>query len=145
MRVDLKVAPQLTTWRALRDVCTAADQSGRFTGLWLYDHLGPVKSGGVGDAPDGGCFEGWSALAAIADATMNVRLGLLVSAVAFRNIGVLGRIVTTVDHISEGRVEVGLGAGNNQREAEAFGLPFDPPGERTLHLAGVRPRATAPA
>ncbi len=134
MRLDLKVSPQLTTWRAFADVCTAADDSGMFTGLWAFDHLAPVASGGVGNDPNGGCFEGWSTLAALAALTSTVKLGLLVSAAHYRNVGVLAQTITTIDHISDGRVEVGLGAGNNAAESECFGLAFASPRERAQHL-----------
>jgi len=126
MRIDLKISPQRCTWADLEAVAVAAEGSGLFEGLWAFDHLAPVASGGGDPGDPDGCFEGWTVLAALAARTRRCRLGLLVSSVPYRNIGVTAQTVTTIDHISSGRVEVGLGAGNTASEAEAFGLPFGP-------------------
>lgn len=91
-------------------------------GLWTWDHF--FTEWTPGD------FEGWSLLAALAEATDQARVGVLVTAATFRHPGLLAKIVTTVDHVSEGRLIVGLGAARLAAEHEAFGLAFPPPGER---------------
>jgi alkanesulfonate monooxygenase SsuD/methylene tetrahydromethanopterin reductase-like flavin-dependent oxidoreductase (luciferase family) len=131
VRVDLKISPQDTPWDRFAATCREAEATGAFEGLWAFDHLAPVASGSPRPLdPASTCLEGWSLLAALAAVTTTVRLGLLVSAVPYRPVTVLAKIVATVDHISGGRVELGLGAGNTADEAEAFGIPFGSPGQR---------------
>lgn len=107
-----------TTWPELRDAALAAEAAG-WDSLWLDDHLLCDE----GDDLDPK-LEGWTALAALAPLTTRPRLGHLVSAVTFRNIGVIAKMATTVDHLSGGRFVLGLGGGWHAREHEAFGIPF---------------------
>jgi alkanesulfonate monooxygenase SsuD/methylene tetrahydromethanopterin reductase-like flavin-dependent oxidoreductase (luciferase family) len=97
-----------------------------FDHLWGHDHL--FSTGGDPFQP---LFEGWTALAAWAAITTDVRLGLLVSANPFRNPGIVAKMATTIDHISGGRFVLGLGAGNRELETLAHGLdPGQSVGER---------------
>src|SRR3954466_8307023 len=82
-----------------------------------------------------GSLDAWTTLAGLAAATTTLRLGTLVSPVTFRHPSLLARAVTTVDHISGGRVEFGIGAGWNVAEHESFGFPFPPLRERMELLA----------
>jgi alkanesulfonate monooxygenase SsuD/methylene tetrahydromethanopterin reductase-like flavin-dependent oxidoreductase (luciferase family) len=82
----------------------------------------------------GGALDAWTTLAGLAAVTERVRLGTLVSPVTFRPAAVLAKSAVTVDHISHGRVELGIGAGWNEREHEQHGLPFPPVRERTRML-----------
>jgi F420-dependent oxidoreductase-like protein len=82
-----------------------------------------------------GSLDAWTTLAGLAAATTTLRLGTLVSPVTFRHPSLLARAVTTVDHISGGRAELGIGAGWNIAEHEAFGFPFPPLRERMELLA----------
>jgi F420-dependent oxidoreductase-like protein len=84
---------------------------------------------------ENGSLDAWTTLAGLAAATTTLRLGTLVSPVTFRHPSLLARAATTVDHISGGRVEVGIGAGWNTAEHEAFGFPFPPLRER-MELLG---------
>jgi F420-dependent oxidoreductase-like protein len=107
-------------WLALGDAC----ERDCLEGLFRSDHYM-----GLGDAP-GGSLDAWTTLAGLAARTERIRLGTMVSPATFRHPSVLGRMATTVDHISGGRAELGLGAGWHEREHAAFGFPFPPLGER---------------
>jgi alkanesulfonate monooxygenase SsuD/methylene tetrahydromethanopterin reductase-like flavin-dependent oxidoreductase (luciferase family) len=109
---------QRTDWPALRDACLAAEAAG-FETLWLDDHLLADE----GDWHDGK-LEGWTTLAALAPLTSTPRLGLLVAANTFRNPGLTAKLASTVDHLSNGRLILGIGGGWFDREHEAFGLDF---------------------
>ena len=109
---------QRTNWPSLRDAVLAAERAGADS-LWVDDHLLCDE----GDPTDGK-LEGWATLAALAEATSNARLGLLVAANTFRNPGLTAKLATTVDHISGGRSILGLGAGWFELEHEAFGVDF---------------------
>jgi alkanesulfonate monooxygenase SsuD/methylene tetrahydromethanopterin reductase-like flavin-dependent oxidoreductase (luciferase family) len=80
--------------------------------------------------PDRPALDAWATISALAAITERVRLGTLVSPVTFRQAGEIAKVVATADHVSGGRVELGLGAGWNEREHEAFGFPFPELGER---------------
>ena len=112
-------------WLALAD---AAERSG-LDALFRSDHY----SSGFG-IPGRACLDAWATLAAIAARTERIRLGTLVSPVTFRHPAVLAKAAATVDQISGGRVEVGLGAGWNEGEHLAHGFPFPPLRERMTML-----------
>jgi len=107
-----------TTWPELRDAALAAEVAG-WDSLWLDDHL--LCDEGEDLDPR---LEGWTALAALTAITTRPRLGHLVSAITFRNLGVIAKMATTLDHLSGGRFVLGLGGGWHAREHEAFGIPF---------------------
>ncbi len=107
-----------TSWADLRDACLAAETAG-WDSLWIDDHLLADE----GDPTDPK-LEGWSTLSALAVLTHRVRLGLLVAANTFRNPGLTAKLATTADHLSGGRVVLGLGGGWFEREHDAFGLDF---------------------
>src|SRR5215831_16061226 len=94
-----------------------------FDSAWDCDHyVQPSR-------PDGPYFEGWTLLAALAARTRRIRLGVLVSSNTFRHPALLAKEAVTVDHVSDGRLEVGIGAGWYVPEHTAFGLEFPPPAE----------------
>jgi alkanesulfonate monooxygenase SsuD/methylene tetrahydromethanopterin reductase-like flavin-dependent oxidoreductase (luciferase family) len=107
-----------TGWPELRDAARAAEAAG-WDSVWLDDHLLCDE----GDDLDPK-LEGWTSLAALAAITTRVRLGHLVTAATFRNLGVIAKMATTVDHVSGGRFVLGLGGGWHAREHEAFGIDF---------------------
>lgn len=107
-----------TSWPELREAALAAETAG-WDSLWIDDHL-LCDEGDEADPK----LEGWTALAALAAVTTRPRLGHLVSAITFRNVGVIAKMATTLDHLSGGRFVLGLGAGWHEREHEAFGLDF---------------------
>jgi len=104
------------TWAESLRAAQAVDDLG-FDYLWGHDHL--YSTGGDPFQP---FFEGWTTLAAWAAVTKRVRLGLLVGANPFRNPGVVAKMAATVDHISGGRLVLGLGAGNRELEVSAHGM-----------------------
>jgi alkanesulfonate monooxygenase SsuD/methylene tetrahydromethanopterin reductase-like flavin-dependent oxidoreductase (luciferase family) len=107
-------------YSAIRDIALQAEADG-FDSIWLPDHFLYRNP----DQPTRGIWECWTTLAALAEATDRVELGPLVTCNSFRNPAVLAKMVTTVDEISNGRVILGMGAGWNKPEYDAFGLPFD--------------------
>lgn len=122
MRIGLKTAPQLTTWQALLEVWRAADGIELFESVWNFDHFEPI----LGKPRNGPCLEGWTTLSALAQATSRVRVGCMVTGVPYRHPSVLANMAATVDVISGGRLELGLGAGWNTDEAEALGIELPP-------------------
>jgi F420-dependent oxidoreductase-like protein len=99
-------------------------------GLYRSDHQ--LNLWGYADR---GALDAWATISALGAITSTLRLGTLVSPVTFRHPSELAKVVTTADHVSGGRVELGLGAGWNEREHEAYGFPFPPVRERMERLA----------
>src|SRR5256885_5628267 len=108
-------------WIALAETCERVG----LEGLFRSDHYVSVDEGATR-----GSLDAWTTLAGLAARTERIRLGTMVSPATFRHPSVLGRAATTVDHISGGRVELGLGAGWYEREHRAFGIEFPPIGTR---------------
>lgn len=135
LRIGVKLVPQDTTIAALRAFWRYADEAG-FDHLWVYDHLAGVGNAATVAEPDPGVdvLDGWSLLAAMASETRTIRLGCMVTANTFRHPGVLAKIATTVDHLSGGRLEFGLGAGWNEGEHAMFGLGLGAPRPRIERL-----------
>lgn len=119
--VQLPEVEREVRWPEYVAMARAAERSG-FDSIWLGDHL--LYRAGDGRA-ERGPWETWSMLAALAAVTDRVRLGPLVACTAFRPPAVLAKVAATVDEISDGRLVLGLGAGWNEKEFRAFGLPFD--------------------
>jgi F420-dependent oxidoreductase-like protein len=113
---------QTVSWPELRDRWTWLEDLG-FDSLWLPDHFF-LKSGR--DTP---MLEAWTLLAGLALETRRVRLGTLVSSNTFRHPALLAKQAVTVDHLSNGRLELGIGTGWFRDEHEAFGLDFPEPRE----------------
>ena len=110
---------QTCTWPELRQQWTSIESWG-FDSLWLPDHFVPTAR------PEGPFLEAWTLLSALAMATERVRLGVLVSSNTFRHPAMLAKQAVTVDHISNGRLELGIGAGWFVWEHERYGLDFPP-------------------
>ncbi len=110
---------QVTPYATLRAIAIAAEGAG-FDSVWVFDHL-LFRDGGE----EGGIHECWTILAAIAEATRRVELGTLVMCTGFRNPALLAKMAGTLDHISGGRLILGLGSGWHDPEYEAFGYPTD--------------------
>jgi alkanesulfonate monooxygenase SsuD/methylene tetrahydromethanopterin reductase-like flavin-dependent oxidoreductase (luciferase family) len=114
----------------LRRLWRIADTRG-FHWCSVWDHLYSVSD--LSD-PTKPAFEGIATMAALAASTQNVRVGALVFCAGYRNLGVFAKAMVTVDHISNGRCEVGIGAGWNEAEFRAFNMPFLPIKDRLDHL-----------
>ena len=128
MRLGLDVSQHQLTWQELLDRTRLAERSG-FDGAWLFDHFFPL----YGDR-NGPCLEGWTLLSALAAATTRIRLGTLVTGITYRPPALLATEAVTIDHVSNGRLEIGLGAAWNAREHRALGFDFPPTGERLRRL-----------
>lgn len=106
------------TWEHWTSLAQAAEASG-LEAMFRSDHYLGIGRGG-----EGGSLDAWTTLAGLAAVTHDLRLGTLVSPVTFRPASVLAKSVVTVDHISGGRVELGIGAGWFEPEHDAYGFPF---------------------
>ena len=126
MRYAIKTAPQMTTWNAMLEVWRAADGIELFESAWNFDHFEPI----LGQPRNGPCLEGWTSLAALAQATSRIRIGCMVTGMPYRHPSVLAQMAATLDVISGGRLELGLGAGWNAEEADALGIDLPALGER---------------
>ena len=120
---------QQGTYEQLRSLWVAADHAALIEDVWLFDHLIAL-----GDDPKIPILEGWSLLAALATQTRRVRIGIQVTSNTFRHPAILAKQAATVDGISGGRLNFGIGAGWNQREHRGYGVPFPPPSERVARL-----------
>jgi F420-dependent oxidoreductase-like protein len=128
MRFGLDVSQHQLTWPELRDRVRFAEEAG-FDGAWVFDHFTALYSD-----PTGPCLEGWTLLAALAAETSRIRLGALVTGVTHRHPSVLTTEAVTVDHVSGGRLEFGIGAAWNEQEHRSFGIPFPATKERMQRL-----------
>jgi F420-dependent oxidoreductase-like protein len=126
--LGIKVSSQGCSIEDLRAVWRIADEAG-FDHLWGFDHFNPIFSDVTGDI-----FEGMTLLAAMAEATSRVRIGLMVAGNTYRHPGVLAKMATTIDHLSGGRLEFGLGASGAEVEHTMLGIPFYTAGERIRRL-----------
>src|SRR3989337_652248 len=122
----------VVTWDELLAIWQELERSSNFDSLWLMDHF--VTGFGTAFGSEGPCMEGWTALAALAQATSRVRLGILVSGNTYRHPAVLAKMATTIDHLSGGRLEFGLGAGWQEKEHVAYDIPFHTAKERAERL-----------
>jgi F420-dependent oxidoreductase-like protein len=117
MRIGIKTNPQHTEWARLVAIWRKADEVDIIDSAWVFDHFYPIKRD-----PDGPCLEGWVALSALAQATSRVKVGSMVNAMPYRHPAVTANMAATLDIVSEGRLQLGLGAGWYQREADAYGI-----------------------
>ena len=129
LRFGIKTAPQHTTYDAMLRVWQEADATPQFEHAWLFDHFAPIHSD-----VDGPCFEGWTLLAAYAAQTTRLRVGLMVTGNTYRHPAVLANTAATVDVISGGRLDFGIGAGWNEYEHASMGIPLYAPGDRIRRL-----------
>jgi len=125
VKFAIKTRPEHVTWQHMRDLWVVADDIEIFDSAWNWDHFYPL----TGDL-DGPNLEAWTSLAALAQATRRIRVGVQVTGMIYRHPAVLANMAATVDIISGGRLEIGLGAGWNQMECDAYGITLPALGER---------------
>ncbi len=125
----IKTAPQGVSYESMQQVWLEADTLPVIEHAWLFDHFMPI----LGDIT-GPCLEGWSLLSAFAAQTKRVRIGLMVTGNTYRHPAVLAKIGATVDIISQGRLDFGIGAGWNEIEHASYGMPLYKTGERIRRL-----------
>jgi len=127
MRYGLKLSQNATIGQ-LRDVWQIADESG-FDHCWIMDHFATL-----GPSDEGPIFEAWALLAGMAVATSRTRIGCSVTGNTYRHPAVLAKAAVTVDHLSGGRLEFGIGAGWAENEHTMLGLPFGTVADRADRL-----------
>ncbi|HEY4383277.1 MAG TPA: LLM class F420-dependent oxidoreductase [Ktedonobacteraceae bacterium] len=129
LHFGIKTAQQNTTYESMLRVWTEADRTPNMEHAWAFDHFIPLTADITG--PE---LEGWTLLGALAARTERIRLGLMVTGNTYRHPAVLANIATTVDVISNGRLDFGIGAGWNKTEHDMYGMELYAPGERIKRL-----------
>lgn len=128
VRFGIQTPPQHVTYSDLVSVWQEADELG-FDSAFAFDHFIPIYSDATGP-----CLEGWTLLSALAAQTKRIRVGLLVTSNTYRYPAVLAKMAATVDHVSQGRLILGIGAGWFELEHKAYGIPFSTNGGRAKRL-----------
>ena len=131
MKFGIQTSLNNVEWREIEDMWKFLDRDTKFYSAWTFDHFVPP---GPGQDANANCFEGWSALAALAAITDRIRLGCLVTGVTYREPAVLAKMAATVDHVSDGRLEFAIGASWHEAEHRMYGIPFPPVKERQDRL-----------
>src|ERR1700682_80589 len=128
MRIGLDLAQHQLLWPDLVERVQFAESAG-FDGVWVFDHFKPLYA-----APNGPCMEAWSLLGGLDAVTSRSRLGVLVTGITYRHPSILATEAITADHISNGRLEIGMGAAWHAPEHAELGIPFPPIKERAERL-----------
>jgi len=125
----IKTGQRYTTHDALLDVWQEAESFPIFEHAWLNDHFL-----GQGSTPPGPYLEAWTLLAALAARTQRLHIGVMVTDTTYRHPAVLAKMAATIDVISHGRLNFGLGTGWSEQQHRAYGIPLPAPGERVRRL-----------
>ncbi len=128
-RHAIKTPPHHATWSDFLATWVEADRIEVFESAWNWDHFYPLA-----EPWDGPNLEGWTMLAAMAQATTRIRIGCMVNGMHHRHPSVTANMIATLDHISGGRFEFGIGAGWNEMESAAYGLDLGPMRDRSDRL-----------
>ncbi len=127
-RLDLAGIDPTEHWTTIRDIAQAADR-GPWESLWVYDHFHTVP-----EPTEEATHEAWTLMAAFAATTSRIRLGQMCTCMGYRNPAYLAKVAATIDIVSGGRLEMGIGAGWYEHEWRAYGYGFPSAGERIAML-----------
>ncbi|USQ81073.1 LLM class F420-dependent oxidoreductase [Ornithinimicrobium faecis] len=128
-RMDLHGIEPADQWQTMRDLAVRADEHPEWESLWVYDHFHTTP-----EPSQDPCHEAWTLMAAIGAVTSRVRLGQMCTCMSYRNPAYLAKVAATVDIVSGGRTEMGIGAGWYEHEWRAYGYGFPRAGERLARL-----------
>ena len=117
MKLAFKTMPQNIEWSVMLETWQELDADPRYESAWVFDHFYPIYGG-----EEGPCLEAWVTLSALAQATERLRIGSMVNAAPYRHPGLCAAMASSLDIVSGGRLELGLGAGWNEVEAGAYGI-----------------------
>lgn len=135
IKIGVQIRPQHTTWEAYRDAWLWADEAGVDV-IYTWDHFFPLFGAQRDNPHRTNHFEAWTLQAALGAQTKQAHVGCLVHSMSYRNPALLSNMAKTMDHVTNGRFVLGIGAGWARRDYNEFGYEFGTPGSRLKALEG---------